>query len=270
MIDTLVNQYDNMSYEQRSGLLTMNSQVLGVLVASAAGGDEKDMQTGAWVAGNATNYNRQLHPTERELAQRLAEESEGRYTVEQIEEQLRLSNITDTAINPGTDMLVGSPEGIYDTGGRWIEVGDGQYIQVFSTADINPEITGYISEKTSIYDWEMPKPVSSATDGFPDWQRDRLTGYPLDEKGGYRVPVVIDGERYSPRFHSCGTSECLAVGANIDFSDPDTLRWIRAAEVNALDNASTALSAAAVFTPAGPAVALSTMSTISGSSHLRV
>ena len=204
-----------------------------------------------------------MHPTERELAQRLAEESEGRYTVEQIEEQLRLSNITDTAINPSTDMLVGSPEGIYDTGGRWIEVGDGQYIQVFSTADINPEITGYISEKTSVYDWEMPKPVSSATDGFPDWQRDRLTGYPLDEKGGYRVPVVIDGERYSPRFHSCGTSECLAVGANIDFSDPDTLRWIRAAEVNALDNASTALSAAAVFTPAGPAVALSTMSTIS-------
>ena len=205
-----------------------------------------------------------MHPTERELAQRLAEESEGRYTVEQIEEQLRLSNITGTEINPGTDMLVGSPEGIYDTGGRWIEVGDGQYIQVFSTADINPEITGYIREKTSVYDWEMPKPVGSATDGFPDWQRDRLTGYPLDEKGGYRVPVVIDGERYSPRFHSCGTTECLEVGANIDFSDPDTLRWIRATEVNALDNASTALSAAAVFTPAGPAAVLGNVATITG------
>ncbi len=61
LIDTLANQYDNMSYEQRSGLLTMNSQVLGVLVASAAGGDEKDMQIGASVAGNATKYNRDLH-----------------------------------------------------------------------------------------------------------------------------------------------------------------------------------------------------------------
>ena len=169
LIDTLASQYDNMSHEQRSGLLTMNSQVLGVLVASMAGGDEKDMQTGAWVAGNATNYNRQLHPTERELAQRLAEESEGRYTVEQIEEQLRLSNITDTAINPGTDMLVGSPEGIYDTGGRWIEVGDGQYIQVFSTTDISPEITGYISEKTSVYDWEMPKPVGWDKEYMPQF-----------------------------------------------------------------------------------------------------
>ena len=110
-----------------------------------------------------------MHPTERELAQRLAEESEGRYTVEQIEEQLRLSNITGTEINPGTDMLVGSPEGIYDTGGRWIEVGDGQYIQVFSTTDINPEITGYISEKTGVYDWEMPKPVGWDKEYMPQF-----------------------------------------------------------------------------------------------------
>jgi filamentous hemagglutinin len=47
--------------EQRSGLLTMSSQVLGVLVASMAGGDEKDMQVGASVAGNATKYNWDLH-----------------------------------------------------------------------------------------------------------------------------------------------------------------------------------------------------------------
>ncbi|MGI6408014.1 MAG: hypothetical protein ACOX0Y_04795 [Thiopseudomonas sp.] len=50
-----------MTHDQRSGLLTMNSQVLGVLVASMAGGDEKDMQIGASVAGNATKYNWDLH-----------------------------------------------------------------------------------------------------------------------------------------------------------------------------------------------------------------
>ncbi|WP_166627852.1 DUF637 domain-containing protein, partial [Thiopseudomonas denitrificans] len=61
LIDTLASQYDSMTHEQRSSLLTMNSQVLGVLVASMAGGDEKDMQTGAWVAGNATSYNHELH-----------------------------------------------------------------------------------------------------------------------------------------------------------------------------------------------------------------
>ncbi|TDQ38261.1 putative hemagglutinin DUF637 [Thiopseudomonas denitrificans] len=61
LIDTLASQYDSMTHEQRSGLLIMNSQVLGVLVASMAGGDEKDMQTGGWVAGNATSYNHELH-----------------------------------------------------------------------------------------------------------------------------------------------------------------------------------------------------------------
>ena len=263
LIDTLANQYDNMNYEQRSGLLTMNSQVLGVLVASVAGGDEKDMQIGASVAGNATQYNRQLHLTERELAQRLAEESDGRYTIEQIEEQMRLSNITGTGINPSTDMLVDGPEAIYDTGGHWVELSDGRYMQVFNTTDMNPEIMGYINEKTGIYDWEMPKPVGSITDGLPDWQRDKLTGYSLDSEGGYRIPIIIDGKRYSPRFHPCGTAECLAVGANIDFADPDTLKWIRAVDINTLDNAGTALSLGAVFTPAGPAAALSIMSTAS-------
>lgn len=60
-IDTLAKQYDTMNYEQSSGLLTMNSQVWGVLVASMVGGDEKDMQTCAWVAGNATNCNHDLY-----------------------------------------------------------------------------------------------------------------------------------------------------------------------------------------------------------------
>ncbi|WP_188637337.1 DUF637 domain-containing protein, partial [Halopseudomonas pertucinogena] len=61
LIDSLAQQYGDMDPAQRSGLLTMNSQVLGVLVASVAGGDEQDMQTGAWVAGNATQYNHDLH-----------------------------------------------------------------------------------------------------------------------------------------------------------------------------------------------------------------
>src|SRR5690554_2423809 len=61
LIDTLAKQYGDMTHEQRSSLLTMNSQVLGVLVASMAGGDEKDMQIGASVAGNATKYNWDLH-----------------------------------------------------------------------------------------------------------------------------------------------------------------------------------------------------------------
>src|SRR5690606_8418296 len=51
LIDSLAQQYSGMEPDQRIGLLTMNSQVLGVLVASMAGGDEQDMQIGASVAG---------------------------------------------------------------------------------------------------------------------------------------------------------------------------------------------------------------------------
>lgn len=113
LIDTLANQYDNMSKDQRSGLLVMNSQVLGVLVASMAGGDERDMQIGASVAGNATKYNRQLHPSERELSARLAEQSEGKYTSEQIEEQLRLSYVKGRGITLAHDFVVSGSDGIY-------------------------------------------------------------------------------------------------------------------------------------------------------------
>ncbi|MHA6194461.1 hypothetical protein ACX3YG_08840 [Pseudomonas wadenswilerensis] len=39
----------------------MSSQLLGVLAATASGGDAKEMQTGAWVAANSTQYNYLFH-----------------------------------------------------------------------------------------------------------------------------------------------------------------------------------------------------------------
>ncbi|MEE2514532.1 hypothetical protein QO181_33025, partial [Pseudomonas aeruginosa] len=40
---------------EKKGLLTMSSQLIGVLAASTQGdADAKSLQTGAWVAGNAT------------------------------------------------------------------------------------------------------------------------------------------------------------------------------------------------------------------------
>ncbi|KRP42379.1 hypothetical protein TU75_24905 [Pseudomonas poae] len=45
-------------------------------------------------------------------------------------------------------------------------------------------------------------------------KRDRLTGCPLDDRGRYKVAVTIEGVLYTPRFMSCGSAECIAVGAN--------------------------------------------------------
>ena len=125
------------------------------------------MQIGASVAGNATQYNRQLHLTERELSQRLAEESDGRFTVEQIEEQMRLSKIVGTEITAGSDMLVDGQGGIYDTGGDWVQLSDGRSLQRISMADKDVDVINYISEQIGIYDWTVPRSVGADAEHFP-------------------------------------------------------------------------------------------------------
>ncbi|MDF3934995.1 hypothetical protein, partial [Pseudomonas citronellolis] len=62
-----------------SNLELMVSQLTGVMAAAAVNGD---VGKGAEIAKNATAYNRQLHPAERELAKSLSERSGGRFTQE--------------------------------------------------------------------------------------------------------------------------------------------------------------------------------------------
>jgi len=57
LVDSLSSWYGEMDSEQKKSLLVMNSQVIGVLTATAQGGDENALQTGSWVAGTATTYN---------------------------------------------------------------------------------------------------------------------------------------------------------------------------------------------------------------------
>ncbi|SEK72732.1 filamentous hemagglutinin [Atopomonas hussainii] len=61
LVGALSAQYDKLGVEDKAALLTMNSQVIGVLTAAAQGGDEKALQTGSWVASSATQYNHDLH-----------------------------------------------------------------------------------------------------------------------------------------------------------------------------------------------------------------
>jgi hypothetical protein len=48
----------------------------------------EQLQLAKMTANNAVVNNRALHPSERALAQHLADKSEGKYTVEQIEAQM--------------------------------------------------------------------------------------------------------------------------------------------------------------------------------------
>ncbi|MBB4818999.1 filamentous hemagglutinin [Pseudomonas alcaligenes] len=71
VVDKLAGVYDQMDPEEKKRLLVMNSQVLGVLAAASQGGDEKSLQTGAWVAGTATQYN---YLTHKEVEEKSAKE----------------------------------------------------------------------------------------------------------------------------------------------------------------------------------------------------
>ncbi|WP_242167575.1 MULTISPECIES: filamentous hemagglutinin N-terminal domain-containing protein [unclassified Pseudomonas] len=245
------------------------SQLLGIVAASAVKGD---VSKGAQIAGSATTFNRQLHPTERQLAKSLAAKSGGKYTVEQIEEQLRISTVKDTSITPTHDYIAGK-EGMYDTGGNWKLLGDGLYVQNFAPAD--RDVIAFIKANTDIYSWTM-----TAETGFDSYAklgegttqtrsgvRDRLTGYALDEKGGYRVPVSVDGEYFAPRYFSCGTAECLASGANLDYSDLNTLRWIKAVDQKSLDTLSWSLGVASVPAGGSVQVGLATASMVTSLLH---
>lgn len=73
LVDALAKQYSEMPKEERDRLLVMNSQVIGVLTATVQGGDPASLQTGAWVAANATSYNRLLHDEEKKSLTQEAE-----------------------------------------------------------------------------------------------------------------------------------------------------------------------------------------------------
>ncbi len=58
LVDSLANQYASLSIDDKKGLLVVSSQLIGVLTAAAQGkSDSESLQTAAWVAGSATQYN---------------------------------------------------------------------------------------------------------------------------------------------------------------------------------------------------------------------
>lgn len=172
------------------------------------------------------------------MAEQLAARSGGKYTVEQIEEQLRLSGVNGTDIQPGSDM-VATKDGIYDPSAKWVDLGNGQYVQQFAKLDL--DLVAYIRASTSNYTWAAfpvaPDHDWSKTPNVSDELRDRLSGRVLDTQGGFRSPVLVDGEAFYPHFLPCGDASCVASGAGLDLNDPETQRWISAGNAKAANAA---------------------------------
>lgn len=79
------------------------SQLIGGLAGALTGQGGEAVYIGAGAAGNAVANNRLLHPSERELAQRLLEKAQKEglpYTLEEIEAQMRLMGNALYAVEP--------------------------------------------------------------------------------------------------------------------------------------------------------------------------
>ncbi|PJI46786.1 MAG: hemagglutinin [Pseudomonas sp.] len=239
--------------EQLKRMQQAAAQIVGIAAANAVDGD---LQMGGDIAKSGMAYNRQLHAGAKKLAAALAEESDGRFTQEQIEAALRIAS-TDDGRTPATDMVVGLP-GIYDPAGNWIPLGNsGLYVQTFEKAD--PEVIAYIKENAAGYNWTSEAetgfskifPNSGLGVGLDSEKRDWLTGKVIGEGDQYVAGSNVEGAIYYPKFSACGDAACLVYGAGLDVSAAGSQEYLRALLVKNLNDAATATTYGSLIFPAG-------------------
>jgi filamentous hemagglutinin len=164
-------------------------------LASAAVGGAVGGGAGATTALDGERYNRQLHPSEQQLAQTLAAKSGGRFTVQEIEDAMRLSgySLGPQSVMPGetaqTGSLVDVDESgtIYDTQASWLLVqgpNGSQYLAQQVPGQVSPELAAYITDNTggadSPYAWAREQqgmaPGAVAVGELQDWVSDNQLG----------------------------------------------------------------------------------------------
>ncbi|MGY4879224.1 hypothetical protein ACLUEY_15240 [Vreelandella aquamarina] len=236
----------------RKGLESLTATLAG----AATGGNQ-----GGAMAFNLDANNRQLHSFEQSLAEELAEGSE--YTPEQIADALRAMHNDELEESPGSNLIVDLQDAAdvdntyFDYGGEWIgtpgEDGTTRYLIQQIPENTSPELISYIIEQTGGEGSPYRAPIYQLPpeEAAPGQPRDRLTGRPLDEEGRYTVSYVVDGKIHHVKHFSCGTPECNAQGANVDYSDPAAQAWETALNAEALDKLGTAATAGVIMNPAG-------------------
>ncbi|MFQ3790211.1 hypothetical protein [Halomonas sp. A29] len=155
----------------------------------------------------------------------------------------------------------------FDFGGDWRAIpgpdGTTRYLFQQVPTDAPPELIAYIIEQTGGENYPYRAPVYQlpAEEAAPGQPRDRLTGRPLDEEGRYTVSYVVDGKIFHVPHFSCGTAECNAQGANVDYSDPGAQAWGRALDAKAVSDAGRLATAGVVVVSASVGLPLSMGST---------
>ncbi|MHA6883106.1 hypothetical protein [Ralstonia pseudosolanacearum] len=131
---------DNAGLNEAIGNVAANIAAGGLGFAVGGG-------SGAATAANTDRFNRQLHDDDKAKARKMAAASKGRYTVEQIEDQMRLSDLVDMngkVIESGkADQINAATTKITDDGAKWEPLPGTTYItQALPKADA--EIIAFI------------------------------------------------------------------------------------------------------------------------------
>jgi hypothetical protein len=153
-------------------------------------------------------FNRQLHPEEKVLAKELAQKSNGKYTAEQIEAQMRGTAVTRSGVTEQgiPDTVVGGIPGV-DSGGTWVYAGttpDGKPIITQQLAPEDIDLKAYIAKNTQgqagiVYPTvTLPPPKATAPEKLPP-----------APTGTTRVTTVVDGVAYYPLVANCPAAACL-------------------------------------------------------------
>lgn len=159
MADYLVDHHIDPNSSKGRTLMQLGSAAVGAVAGGGAG---------AATALQGEQFNRQLHPSEKQLAQSLAAQSNGRYTTQQIEDALRISGYTSTSkstisaesVQTGMLVDVNQSGSIYDVNASWLLISgpsDSLYLMQQMPAQISPDLASYIASNTggasSPYAW---------------------------------------------------------------------------------------------------------------------
>jgi filamentous hemagglutinin len=182
-------------------LMQLGSTAVGAAVGGGAG---------AAMAGAGDLYNRQLHPEEQQLAEKLAAQSNGQYTVEQIEDAMRLSGNSELNETSTTGLLVPIDQSgaIYDVHANWLLVsgpdGNAQYLLQQVPSQVSPDLVSYITSSTggiySSYKWSLDQqgkgkePIIPWLAILPDYASVNLSALSL---GGSAAVNLHTGQVYS-------------------------------------------------------------------------
>jgi filamentous hemagglutinin len=202
-------------------LKAVAGMVLNTALGWAAGQD-----LGAAAAFNVDTNNRILHSSERKMAIQLAKASEGRYTVAEIEAQLRLMpNLAlGAAAKPATYTNMQDPE----TQARWAQ--DRQHDDGFEVTVTNNTLV----EKTSPARGDVQAFIVGATSlqggamgGWSPYLMSKEAAADLLKQAALSASPREDA---GPRNHACASTDCLVYRANYNPNHPQNQAELKRTE----------------------------------------